>query len=566
MRINVPSLSTGVALLTCGVALASTGLTFVTPLGRQVPDTAGVVRSTLTLDSYAALGGAARVQLEDFPVAADRTVDLLLEQFDVLSPGARLVAGAGPDERLLPRPQVATFRGQVAGEPDSLVFLSLSPFGNSGVIELGDQRYILSSGPYGAGLPTLVLDLAQLPPDAIQWYLFECHADKLAQLRDVAAGQAGGQRGAAPCRVAQIAIETDWEFNSWLFGGDDEAAAAYATALIAANTEIYRRDVNLRLEIVFLRIWPNSNDPWNQGDTINQLYQFQDYWNANMTHIERNVVHFLSGRGLGGGVAYYPGMCYPEYDYALSANLSGYFPYPLQDNHPQNWDLMVTNHENGHIFGAPHTHDSEPPIDGCAWGDCSVTPHGTIMSYCHLCSGGMTNIELRFHPQTVEQYMLPTMSDPFYVDLCDMTVPEVSILSQPADQSACAGSDVTFTVVADGFAPLTYQWQKDGADLSGQTGASLTLLDVDASDVGDYSVVVTNTCNSVTSDAATLDICSVIGDLNGDCTVDLNDLSQLLAHFGQIGGAEYEDGDLTGDGNVDLSDLSLQLVHFGESC
>ncbi len=56
------------------------------------------------------------------------------------------------------------------------------------------------------------------------------------------------------------------------------------------------------------------------------------------------------------------------------------------------------------------------------------------------------------------------------------------------------------------------------------------------------------------------------GDLNGDQTIDLLDLSILLAHFGQIGGATYADGDLTGDGNVDLIDLSELLIVFGTSC
>ncbi len=56
------------------------------------------------------------------------------------------------------------------------------------------------------------------------------------------------------------------------------------------------------------------------------------------------------------------------------------------------------------------------------------------------------------------------------------------------------------------------------------------------------------------------------GDLNGDGQIDLLDLSTLLAHFGQMGGATYADGDLTGDGNVDLIDLSELLIVFGTSC
>lgn len=56
------------------------------------------------------------------------------------------------------------------------------------------------------------------------------------------------------------------------------------------------------------------------------------------------------------------------------------------------------------------------------------------------------------------------------------------------------------------------------------------------------------------------------GDITGDGAVDLSDLSQLLAHFGEGAGQTYADGDLDGDGDVDLSDLSGLLVHFGETC
>ncbi len=55
------------------------------------------------------------------------------------------------------------------------------------------------------------------------------------------------------------------------------------------------------------------------------------------------------------------------------------------------------------------------------------------------------------------------------------------------------------------------------------------------------------------------------GDINGDCTVDLNDLATLLSNFG-LTGLGFEDGDTDLDGDVDLSDLSILLSTFGASC
>ncbi len=56
------------------------------------------------------------------------------------------------------------------------------------------------------------------------------------------------------------------------------------------------------------------------------------------------------------------------------------------------------------------------------------------------------------------------------------------------------------------------------------------------------------------------------GDLTGDSTVALVDLSILLNNFGTPGGALPEQGDIDGDGDVDLTDLSQLLNAFGTSC
>ncbi len=58
----------------------------------------------------------------------------------------------------------------------------------------------------------------------------------------------------------------------------------------------------------------------------------------------------------------------------------------------------------------------------------------------------------------------------------------------------------------------------------------------------------------------------VLGDLNADLVIDLDDLSILLVNFGLAGGATYAQGDLTGDGAIDLDDLSQMLVAFGVNC
>jgi len=82
-----------------------------------------------------------------------------------------------------------------------------------------------------------------------------------------------------------------------------------------------------------------------------------------------------------------------------------------------------------------------------------------------------------------------------------------TITTQPGSQTVTAGQTATFTVVASGTAPLSYQWQKNGVAISGATSSNYTTPATTTSDSGStFSVVVTNTAGTVTSSAATLTV------------------------------------------------------------
>jgi hypothetical protein len=86
------------------------------------------------------------------------------------------------------------------------------------------------------------------------------------------------------------------------------------------------------------------------------------------------------------------------------------------------------------------------------------------------------------------------------------------ILVQPTNQTMAVGATATLAVTAIGLAPLSYQWQMDGTNLTdgGQINGAisnvLTISNVQLTNSGSYSVVVTNTAGSVTSSNAVLSV------------------------------------------------------------
>jgi hypothetical protein len=87
-----------------------------------------------------------------------------------------------------------------------------------------------------------------------------------------------------------------------------------------------------------------------------------------------------------------------------------------------------------------------------------------------------------------------------------------AISDEPQSSSCSAGVTANFTVTATGSS-LNYQWRKAGVDLSddglkifGALTSTLTISNVLAADAGEYSVVITNSVDSITSAAAVLTV------------------------------------------------------------
>lgn len=533
------------------------------------------VHTALDPTLYNQVKASSRLTLGGFVLGRDEAVDLELEQFDVLTSDALLIVADGANERATPRPDVVLLRGSISGDAESVVFLALSPDGTNGFIRSGTTQFVIAADGAGGAYVYNTReagDVGILAP-VCQGALPIPGAPAVVDDMMIAPGEQHEARPAfeaTNCRTIRVAVDTDFEYRSISRFTSDAAAQTYALSLWGAVSEIYRRDTNVSLAVPYLRIWSANTDPYPDGSAIgDRLGQLVNHWRASQGSVSRDITHILSGT-TGGGVAYLTVLCNNTWGYGADGNIAGTFPKPLRDHSSQNWDVMVTAHELGHNFAAPHTHSMTPVIDGCGNGDCTDAINGTIMSYCHTCAGGMSNILLKFHERTLSEAMLPYLAGA--AASCGTSLQSAEITAQPeAFHAARAGTATTFTVGAAG-AGLAYSWTFNtkplvdgttinGAIISGATTPVLRVANLSTKDIGSYRATVSNSCSSVSSNNASLSVrCAADLDLNS--VVDLADFFEYFNCFD----ASDPCAEMNSDDSIDLADFFAFLNAFDKGC
>ena len=146
-----------------------------------------------------------------------------------------------------------------------------------------------------------------------------------------------------------------------------------------------------------------------------------------------------------------------------------------------------------------------------------------------------------------------------------------AILTQPANTFVQSGHTATFTVVASGTAPLTYQWLKsgstlsDGGNIAGSSSATLTITGVSGPDLTTYSVLVTNGVgNFVQSISASLALQTdpIVSVQPTNTTVNFGDTATFQVTAGGTSPFSYQwhrqnAGDLSDTGNISGSHTNI---------
>jgi endonuclease/exonuclease/phosphatase family metal-dependent hydrolase len=178
-------------------------------------------------------------------------------------------------------------------------------------------------------------------------------------------------------------------------------------------------------------------------------------------------------------------------DHPVPVDDSGNSDTSLNRNHPHDYVLPsfpLTNLETDTVFPT-HTYPNGLVFDSRVYSDLSdfapvqsadsgLAQHMAVMKDFTITIGG-TNA--------------PATNAP-------------SITTPPQSQTVATGSNAVFTAAAGGTAPLSYQWLFNGTNISGANTTMVTLTNVQFTNAGNYSILVTNLFGSVTSSIAALTV------------------------------------------------------------
>ncbi len=324
---------------------------------------------------------------------------------------------------------ISAYRGTIAGTPGSWVRVVLTPAGPSGLVFDGETLFGLESG----------LDRSASTGDAapVMYRLADVYfapgelghaADAVAIDGNRAVAVLADEFPALEAAGANLNLElgaiADFEFSQ-RFGVNARDAL-----LIRVNNVdgLFSDQVGVQISVGELTIFTASDDPFTSTTVPNTLLdEVANYRGATPSQEAQGLTHLFTGRNLDGntaGVAFLGAVCARRSQFGTRSFGSGL----SEHTRGAVVDSLVTAHEIGHNFGAPH--------DGESGGACASTPTTFLMA-------PSINSSSTFSACSIQQ-MQPEISGASCLTPIGPANVTVS-LPQPAD-NALAG--VSFTHVA----------------------------------------------------------------------------------------------------------------------
>ena len=354
-----------------------------------------------------------RVRIDGLPLGNAALDTIELEPMKVWADDAKIYVHreAGLVETMAV-PDVKYFRGKVAGDERSLVFLSVNHGTVDGLIVTGqDKRFRVGTGRERgtnrsqASDPLLISEVDE-DSEAVQpenkWtcavenkgLTFDTFVPSTTSTSSVVAAEANVINSAATGFSATIAVDTDFELYTG-FGSNATSVTNYVGNLIGATSAIYVRDIKTTLLLGTLNVRTTVSDPWTvttAATTSDALAEFGTYYHNNypLGTNPRSAAVLLSGKAFFGGVAWTGTIGDPDFfcgvagascgdpifankyagSYAFVGSLNAVetslpnanatvngklYGIPASGSGQPFWMLLAFAHELGHSVAASHT-------------------------------------------------------------------------------------------------------------------------------------------------------------------------------------------------------------------
>ncbi len=259
-------------------------------------------------------------------------------------------------------PAIRTYRGALAGRPNTTVTGSLLPNGFSGTIQLEDETtwVIQPLADFRPELPNVGQHVSYSSADAIpdgRGCALGRPGFPVAKYRSplseaIASGQVQSEGGIAGTTPSQVEIACDADYEFFQKNASSVANTLNDVELIVSNVNvIYDRDVNITFELGTVVIRSDIADPYTSTTIDGRLTEFVNKWgSAPESGIYRDISHMFSGYTFAGGtigLAYLGAVCSPTTGIQYGVVESRYTT-------TLNYRISLSAHELGHNWDATH--------------------------------------------------------------------------------------------------------------------------------------------------------------------------------------------------------------------
>jgi Metallo-peptidase family M12B Reprolysin-like/FG-GAP-like repeat/Reprolysin family propeptide len=278
--------------------------------------------------------------------ADGRDIDLQIAPHDLRSASFRAMDRNAGGERDLDRSPSNTYKGQVVGEQNSDVRLTMDGSKIEGYFTSRGERFFIERADKYSRSAASDDFVIYRGGDFINAYAIGCGAPLEEKIeRGIDLANRNATENSLGIKSIEIATDSDFEYVTAL-GGVAQANSEILSILNMAEG-VYNTQLNLAMSVVFQHTW-STPDPFLGATAEATVRNFQGYWNLNfpVSTTPRDTAHLFSAKAnvLAQGWAFIGVICRnPTFAYGMSGRVD--------------WapgKFLLTAHEIGHNLGANH--------------------------------------------------------------------------------------------------------------------------------------------------------------------------------------------------------------------